>query len=119
MATIWKRLLLAAALALPCASFALDEAFAPRWQSQSISVTTTTASATLTKPLTRVLRLYNAGSATVFVRVTEGASSAVVTDMPIPSGGIETFTKLITQDTVSAIAASGTATLYITQGEGM
>jgi hypothetical protein len=93
--------------------------FAPRWPAQSISVTTTSASATLNTGYGDVLRLYNAGSATIFIRVTTGAGTALTTDLAMPAGAIETFTIGGTDDTVSAITASGSATLYINQGEGL
>lgn len=71
----------------------------------------------------RQVRLYNAGSATAFVRFGKGIETAVVStssqigDMAIPSGAIEVF-NLDRNYAVSAITASGTATLYVTLGEG-
>jgi len=49
--------------------------------------------------------------------------SAAVTDIPLPSGAIEVVTLTNTNGGaathVAAIAASGTATLYLTTGQGL
>lgn len=90
-----------------------------------IDVTTSSAGVSFNEEYARdrQVRLYNDGSATVFVRVSKGIETAVVAtsgqigDMAIPAGAIEVF-NLGANYSVSAIAASGTATLYITLGEG-
>jgi len=91
--------------------------FTPSATTQSIAATTTSASATViaNQPCVRV---YNVGPSIAFVRFTAGASTALVTDMPVAAGAIELFTKG-DADTVSAITASGTATIYLTVGEGV
>lgn len=65
------------------------------------------------------VRLYNAGSATVFCEF--GGSevvAAVASGFPLPAGGVETFNPQ-GGSYLAAITASGTATLYVTPGEGM
>jgi ABC-type uncharacterized transport system permease subunit len=66
------------------------------------------------------VRLYNAGSATVFVNF--GISTVAATaaaGMPLPSGAIEIVTvgPLVTH--LAAITAASTATLYATSGRGI
>lgn len=65
-----------------------------------------------------VLRFYNAGTAIAFVRWGVGAQTAVTTDMPVAPGTIEVFSKAYEADTVAAITAAGTATVYVTAGRG-
>jgi hypothetical protein len=62
------------------------------------------------------IRLYNAGSATVFVRWGTTAQTAVTTDMAIAPGAVECFTKN-NATRLAAISASA-GTLYITTGDG-
>lgn len=83
----------------------------------SIAATTATASATL-DVYSNAVRVVNAGTGTAFLRFGKGATTATVTDMPILSGATETFTKG-DSTTVAAITATGTATLYFTNGEGL
>ena len=64
------------------------------------------------------IRLYNAGPNDVCVHFDIGTTAAVTTNMRIPVGGVETFTKG-KADHIAAICATGTATVYITTGEGM
>lgn len=64
------------------------------------------------------IRVYNSGTVTAFIRATTGASTAAIaTDMPIPPGLVEVLSKGVC-DTISGITASGSATLYLTPGEG-
>lgn len=68
------------------------------------------------------IRLYNAGTATVFIRKgTDATVTAGATDFPIAPGSIEVLT-LANRDAapITHIAAycASTATLYITTGEG-
>lgn len=66
-----------------------------------------------------VMRIVNAGPNTAFIRFGVGAQTALTTDMPILAGAIELFSKAADTDTVAAIcAASQTATVYVTCGEG-
>jgi hypothetical protein len=64
------------------------------------------------------LYVYNAGTNIAFVRWTQGASTATVTDLPIPAGSLQVFSKG-PADTFSAICSSGlTTTLYVSAGAG-
>lgn len=91
----------------------------------SISATTSSARAAIRLQPTGAhqARLYNAGSATVFWAAGDGAVTAAATDVPLPSGAIEVVTILNASASpathVAAITASGTATLYITTGQGL
>lgn len=62
--------------------------------------------------------VYNSGASMAFVRWTQGASPATVTDLPIPAGSLQVFSKG-PADTFSAIcASSSTTTLYVAAGAG-
>lgn len=69
------------------------------------------------------LRLYNAGTATVFYAVGDEDVTAAVTDVPLPSGAIEVITVQNPQSSpvthIAAITASSTATLYASTGFGI
>lgn len=99
---------------------ALIDNFSPV-ETKTIAATSTSGSATFTagtSATAKQCRVVNLGSSTAFIRFTTGASTAVTTDMPIPTGAVEVFNKG-GADTVSAVCASGTtATLYFTTGEG-
>lgn len=63
-------------------------------------------------------RVRNAGTVDVFFREGDVTSVAsVTTDMSIPAGAIEVLTFGSTH--VAAITASGSATIYITPGDGV
>jgi hypothetical protein len=84
----------------------------------SIAATATSASATV-NGYAKSVRLYNKGPNTAFVKFGVGATTATASDMPLPAGAIETFSK-DRADTIAAIcAATETATVYVTSGEGM
>ena len=69
------------------------------------------------------LRIFNAGSATVFITRGTSTVAATTSSYPIPSGAIEVITinnadaSPVTH--VAAITASGTATVYFTVGWGV
>jgi hypothetical protein len=93
--------------------------------SSSVTLDATDVSSTPTNPSAGVwgghtiMRIVNVGPNTAFIRFGVGAQTAVTTDMPIPSGAIEVFTKAGDADTVAAIcAAAQTATVYVTCGQG-
>lgn len=65
-----------------------------------------------------VIRVYNAGTATVFCRWGTGAQTATTSDMPLIPGVVEVFNKAWADDVFAGITASSTATVYITCGEG-
>lgn len=94
------------------------QAFTPV-SSTTISVSGTTASATIPAGVSTV-RLYNPdASHLVFVRFTHGASSAVSTDMPLAPALVEKFgIDPSTTNTISAISGGTAITLYVTYGNG-
>jgi hypothetical protein len=98
------------------------KAFAPAGNTVNLAVTTSTARVALTAPATAggyQVRIYNAGSATAFIRFgTVAIDAATATSMPVPSGQTEVFTVASTVTHVAAITASGSATLYATTGYG-
>jgi hypothetical protein len=100
----------------------------------TVSVTSASANnALLRAPTSGVfqVRVYNAGSALVFIRfgeVTVNSAgtvdlattvAATTADIPIAAGNTETFTVDSGTTRIAALTASGTATLYVTTGEGM
>jgi hypothetical protein len=91
----------------------------------SIAVTTSNARAAIKQQPTGAhqLRLFNAGTATAFWTFGDGAVTAATTDIPLPSGAIEVVTIPNATNAptthIAAIAASGTATLYLTTGQGL
>lgn len=69
------------------------------------------------------VRLFNAGPNTCFWSFGDAAATATTSDIPLPSGAIEVITLSNPSNAptthISAIAASGTATLYVTTGQGL
>lgn len=66
-----------------------------------------------------VIRVVNAGTGIAFFRTGTSAQTALVTDTPILPSSYEVFT--VPQNTThfaAICAAAGTATIYITVGEG-
>lgn len=109
--------------------------FGPNFsKTKSISASSTTASVTLdatdvsSTPTPAgsglsgghsVMRIVNAGPNTAFIGWGVGTQTALATWMPILAGVTEVFSKAADVDTVAAIcAATQTATIYITCGEG-
>lgn len=93
------------------------KAFAPAGPTVQIAATTASASVAL-DPYSAVVRVFNAGPNIAFIRFSIGASTAVLTDMPVNVGATERFTDA-TSNMVSAICETGTAKLYFTNGEGL
>jgi hypothetical protein len=62
-------------------------------------------------------RLYNAGTVVVFIKEGDGTVNAAVTDTPIAPGAIEVLS--FANQYIAGITASGTATIYITAGDGI
>lgn len=60
----------------------------------------------------------NSGSVVVFVRWGSGTQTAVNTDVAIPGGDWRIFTVAPGTDTVAALTASSTATVYVSPGHG-
>ncbi len=94
----------------------------------TVSLGVTTVSASVALPSTggggtKAVRIYNAGDGTAFVRFSDNSTAtAVLFDMPIPAGAIEMFTIVDRNGDVNHIAAitsSGSATIYVSVGEGI
>lgn len=94
----------------------MSQPFTPETTS-SLSVTTSNTQGTLTSSASQRVRIYNAGPNAAHFRAGVGAQTAVTTDMPLAPGAIEMFT-LPYATHVAAICATGTATVYITTGNG-
>lgn len=86
----------------------------------AVSATTTSASGTLGAAGTAATALLvsNAGTVAVAVRVGTGAQTATIADCVILGGQSRVLAKAPGADTVAAITASGSATVYVTPGEG-
>lgn len=92
----------------------------------SINVTTSSNSAPIRLQPTGAhqLRLFNLGPSVVFWALgPTGVTAAAAADIPLPVGAIEVITVPNTGASplthVAAIAQSGTATLYLTTGQGL
>lgn len=97
---------------------------------KSISATSTSSSVLLATVDTNsgtlgqgynVIRIVNNGPNAAFIRwgTASGVGAAVTTDMPMLAGTVEVFTKSPDATTIAAIcAATQTASLFITAGEG-
>lgn len=85
--------------------------------STTTSVSATTSSARALVGAGPSVRLYNAGSATVFVAFGTDSVTATTSDMPVPAGTIEVLERGANTH-LAALTASGTATLYVTAGLG-
>lgn len=86
----------------------------------SVSATTSTASTSIAAGDVQnpCIRVYNAGTVVAFVTWGAGSATASATTCtPIAPGWSEVFYKA-NADTVAAITATGTATVYFTPGNG-
>jgi hypothetical protein len=101
---------------------AATDVFAVVGPTISVAATAASASASYTEVIAEGaanIRVYNAGPNTAFVRFGFGAQTAVLTDTPVPAGVIENFF-VGAADTCAAIcAATQTATVYFTPGNGI
>ena len=99
-----------------------NSAFTPLLSTVNIVAATSTANIALGNTAGDAVdvRLYNAGSAAVFVNF--GGSSvvaALASSVPIPAGGVEVFSLGPGVTYIAAIVLSSTHTLYITPGMGV
>lgn len=93
--------------------------FRPTAETIPLACTAVSASTTALRQEPMQVRIYNAGPNDVFVRFGTGAMTAVVSiDMPVPAGAVEVFTKTAAGTVAGICAGTGTATLYLTAGEG-
>lgn len=101
-------------------------AFRPVDQSTvSLSVTSSTGNVALAQGASEYL-VTNLGTAACFFRFGNSSITATVPSgatggsTPIPAGSVQVFRPPVTPPThVAAITSSGTATLYVTAGEGL
>lgn len=91
--------------------------FAPNAPTITLSATTTSSENTTLPADCAQIRVHNAGPNVAFMRWGNVALTAVTTDMPIAVGATEVFTKG-SNKRIAAICGTGTATIYVTPGEG-
>lgn len=91
-------------------------AFKPTGATQTISASTTSASATIGSNGACQVLVHNAGTTLAFVGFKATATSA---DTPVPAGAVMILTKNPGDTTISAILASGTGNVYVQVGEGV
>lgn len=93
--------------------------FKPGYGTGSLNAVTDVSSSTSIPENARSLCLTNLGGSTVWVRVTDGASTATTADYPIVSGSQVSIAKGRPQGTLSMVCNSGTSsTLHVIAGEG-
>lgn len=94
---------------------------------KNLSTTTSSASVTLATVDTNTgtlgqgyncIRIVNNGPNAARVRWGVGTQTALITDMQIPAGNTEIFSKSPDATTIAAICETGTAVLTVTCGEG-
>ena len=89
--------------------------FAPR-TTVSIGATTTSSNASIGKGIQRV---HNAGSVTAFLAFGTSDVAATSTGLPLPAGIVELLNaESNTYAAAICSTAGGTATIYLTKGEG-
>ena len=99
-----------------------NSAFTPLLSTVNIVAATSTANVALGNTAGDAIdvRIFNAGSATVFVNFGGSSATAVLaTSTPIPAGGVEIFSLGPSVTYVAAIVASSTHTIYFTPGMGV
>lgn len=101
--------------------------FKPRGNAMTVNIDVSASSQNVLVATTAgagVVRIYNAGSAPVWIEFvsTSSGAAAVATGMPIAPGSVEVLTAT-TRATdplyVAAIAAAATGKIYFTPGEGI
>ena len=86
--------------------------------SVQLSASATTASVSL-DAYSAIIRVYNSGPNVAFCRWGVGGLSATVTDMCVPSGGLEVFDKGAATNFAAITSAANSAQIYITTGKGL
>ena len=91
----------------------------------SVTATTSSSATALTLPTQASatprkiqVRMYNAGTATVFVHFGTSGVAATTGNMPLPSGAIEVISVPEGTTHAATITSSGTGTVYFTAGLG-
>lgn len=94
--------------------------FSPTSDNVAVAASVASASGTLPGLLGNQIRIHNGSTGVAFVRWTNGASTAVLTDTFISIGGTEVFSMPPTGiTTFSVILASGTGNVYAQRGYGV
>lgn len=85
----------------------------------SIAGTTTTARAAITG-IGTTIEIQNTGTTTIFVNLGNSTVTAAVTDYPVLGGQSKMITRgdPASYTHIAAITGTGTATVYVTAGEG-
>lgn len=89
-----------------------------------ISCTTTSSSVAFSNPGSPNIRVYNAGTAAVFLLTGDSTVSATfptnaaVTGLVVAPGAIESFSKLPNHTHIACDASTGTQTVYVSSGKG-
>jgi hypothetical protein len=91
----------------------------------AVSVTASSSSTAITPPnspknpaLPGTVRVVNAGADLVFVSFSVASVAATSADLPVPSGNTEVFWTPAGIAYANVIAASASATVYFTPGQG-
>jgi hypothetical protein len=95
-------------------------AFAPI--GATVNLAATTASSRVAVPASlaaSALRIYNSGSGAAFVELGSSTVVATLSSLPIAPGAVEVITSNGAYTNAAVILASGTSTVYFTQGEGV
>ena len=93
--------------------------FKPGYGTGSLNAVTSTSSSISIPENARSLCLTNLGGSTVWVRVTDGASTATTADYPVLSGQQVSIAKGRPQGTLSMVCDAGDSTsLHVMVGEG-
>jgi hypothetical protein len=97
------------------------EAFTLNGATIALSATSSTPTPTAFTPSNGRVRVYNAGSVIAFLRSGIGSSdgTATTSHTPIAPGAVESFGVPANHTHISAITSSGTATVYVTVGDGV
>jgi hypothetical protein len=97
------------------------EAFTLNGTTISLSVTDQAPTPTAFTPTNGRIRVYNSGAVTVFLRSGIGSSdgTATTSHTPIAPGTVESFSVPTNHTYISGRTSSGSATVYITVGDGL
>ena len=93
--------------------------FTPGGPSASVSATTSTGRAAITRGSSQqVMVSVAAGGQTAFIKFGDDTVVAATTDTPVPAGAQKVFSVAPDVTHIAAITASSTATVYATPGNG-
>lgn len=115
-----KRLLVAISC-LVLSSSALAQAFAPM-DGATVTISVSSSSQRVALAKDGPVRIFNNGTATVWIRCGNSSVVATTSDIPIPAGAIEVDTFNMPTTTglnCAAIAAGSTGNVYFTPGIGI